>query len=137
MNWFGFLLIFGGIVACAGFGYLVYLLWKEISLTLKEVERTRAPIVRLMEEIRTLQPLVESLSVNANQRAIELREIIELSKATTGEVTALATAIGAFRSPNVQLAVRYGKDWMEERRMHPILRKLKGIIKKIRKRFGK
>ncbi len=137
MNWFGFLLIIGAIAACVGFGYLVYLLWKEISLTLKEVERTKEPIVRLMEEIRTLQPLVESLSVNANQRAIELREIIELSKAATGEMTTLATALGAFRSPNVQLAVRYGKDWIEERRTHPILRKFKAMITKIRKRFRK
>lgn len=137
MNWFTILLIIGAVGAFGGFGYLCYLVWKEISATIKEIQKTKEPIARLVDEIHSLQPLVESLAANANRQAIEVREIIEESKATAVEVSTLVGTVRTFRSPNVQLALRYGKDWIEERRMNPVLRKVKGIIRKIRTRLGK
>jgi uncharacterized coiled-coil DUF342 family protein len=135
MNWFTILLIIGAIGALGGFGYLCYLVWREFSATIKEIQKTKEPIDRLVDEIHSLQPIVESLAANANERALEVREIIEESKETAQEVSSLMGAVAALRSPNVQLAVRYGKDWIEERRMHPILRKVRGMVRKIRKRF--
>jgi predicted PurR-regulated permease PerM len=130
VNWFTILLIIGAIAALGGFGYLCYLVWKEISATIKEIQNTKQPIERLVDEIHSLQPIVESLSTNANQQAAEIREIIEESKAAAQEVSTLVGAVGALRSPNVQLAVRYGKNWVEERRMNPVLRKFRRIIRK-------
>lgn len=135
MNWFTILLIIGALGALGGFGYLCYLLWKEFSATIKEIQKTKEPIEQLVEEIHSLQPIVESLATHANHQAMEVREIIEESKLAAQEVSALVGAVSALRSPQVQLAVRYGKDWIEERRMNPILRKVKGIIKKIRSRL--
>jgi hypothetical protein len=135
MNWFTILLIIGALAAFGGFGYLCYLVWKEISVTIKEIQKTKEPIEQLVEEIHSLQPIVESLAMNANQQAMEVREIVEESKSVVQDVSALVGAVSAFRSPQVQLAVRYSKDWIEERRMNPILRKMKKIVRSIRKRF--
>jgi len=135
VNWFTILLIIGAVAALGGFGYLCYLLWKEFSATIKEIQHTKEPIEQLVDEIHSLQPLVDSLSANVNRQAMEVREIIEESKSAAQEVGALVGAVSALRSPQVQLAVRYGKDWIEERRMNPILRKLRNTARSIRKRF--
>jgi hypothetical protein len=130
VNWFSILLIIGAIGALGGFGYLCYLVWKEFSATIKEIQKTKEPIDSLVEEINSLKPMVESLATNANQQAMEVREIIEESKLAAREVSALVGAVNSLRSPQVQLAVRYGKDWIEERRMNPILRKVRKLIRK-------
>jgi hypothetical protein len=135
VNWFSILLILGALGALGGFGYLCYLVWIEISATIKEIQKTKEPIEQLVEEIHSLQPIVESLAMNANQQALEVREIIEDSKSVAKEVSVMIGAINALRSPQVQLAVRHGKDWIEERRMNPVLRKLRNIARSIRKRF--
>jgi chromosome segregation ATPase len=131
VNWFTILLIIGAVIALGGFGYLCYLVWKELSATIKEIQKTKEPIEQLVEEIHSLQPMVESLATNANQQAMEVREIIEESKIAAQEVSVLFGAVKTLRSPQVQLAVRYGKDWIEERRMNPVIRKLKKFIKKL------
>lgn len=130
VNWFSILLILGALGAVGGFGYLCYLVWKEISALIKEIQKTKKPIEQLVEEIHSLQPMVESLAMNANQQALEVREIIEDSKSAAKEVSVMIGAINALRSPQVQLAVRHGKDWIEERRMNPVLRKVRKLIRK-------
>ncbi|HSE39432.1 MAG TPA: hypothetical protein VLH08_01590 [Acidobacteriota bacterium] len=56
---------------------------------------------------------------------------------------ALAAANAAWRiaspdrNPNVQLAIRYGRDWIEERRANPFVRSLKRATRKIRNKFRK
>ncbi len=130
MNWFNVLLIVGAIGAFGGFGYLCYLVWKEVLATIKEIQKTKEPIEQLVEEIHSLQPIVESLAMNANQQALEVREIIEDSKSAVKEVSVMIGAINTLRSPQVQLAIRHGKDWIEERRMNPVLRKVRRLIRK-------
>lgn len=136
MNWFSILLIIGALVALGGFGYLCYLVWKEFLATIKEIQKTKEPIEQLVEEIHSLQPMVESLATNANQQAMEVRGIIEESKSTAKEVSAMIGAINALRSPQVQLAVRQGKNWIEQRRMNPVMRKIRKVVRSIRKRLN-
>lgn len=131
MNWFTILLIILAIGAFGGFGYLCYLVWKEFSATIKEIQKTKEPIDHLVEEINSLKPMVESLANNANQQAMEVREIIEESKLAAQEVTTLVGAVNALRSPQVQLAVRYGKNWIEQRRMNPVMRALRKFAKRL------
>ncbi|HEY7161460.1 MAG TPA: hypothetical protein VH815_09375 [Acidobacteriota bacterium] len=130
MNWFTILLMIGAAGALGVFGYLCYLVWKEISATINEIQKTKEPIEQLVEEIHSLQPMVESLAFNANQQAIEVREIIEDSKSAAKEVSTMIGAINALRSPQVKLAVRHGKNWIEERRMNPVMRKVRKFIRK-------
>jgi predicted PurR-regulated permease PerM len=131
VNWFTILLIILAIGALGGFGYLCYLVWKEFSATIKEIQKTKEPIDHLVEEINSLKPMVESLANNANQQAMEVREIIEESKLAVQEVTTLVGAVNALRSPQVQLAVRYGKNWIEQRRMNPVTRALRKFAKRL------
>jgi FtsZ-binding cell division protein ZapB len=130
VNWFTILLIIGAVAALGGFGYLCYLVWKEISATLNEIQKTKEPIEHLVEEIHSLQPMVESLANNANQQAMEIREIIEDSKSAAKEVSTMIGAINALRSPQLQLAVRQGKTWIEEMRMNPVTRNVKRFLRK-------
>ena len=74
--------------------------------------------------------MVESLAFNANQQAIEVREIIEDSKSAVKEVSTMIGAINTLRSPQVHLAIRHGKNWIEERRMNPVMRKVRRFIRK-------
>jgi predicted PurR-regulated permease PerM len=131
VNWFTILLIILAVGALGGFGYLCYLVWKEFSATIKEIQKTKEPIDHLVEEINSLKPMVESLANNANQQAIEIREIIEESKLAAQEVSTLVGAVSALRSPQVQLAVRYSKNWIEERRMNPVTRVLRKFAKRL------
>ncbi|HSE42062.1 MAG TPA: hypothetical protein VLH08_14955 [Acidobacteriota bacterium] len=137
MNWINILLgliLAGEFVA---FAYLVYLAWKETKFTLRDAQRLKDPIESFVQEGRSLQPLVESLSMKANYLSAEVREVIDIGKDTSYQVRTLTAAVGAYRNPNVQLAIRYGRDWIEERRANPFVRSLKRATRKIRNKFRK
>jgi hypothetical protein len=137
MNWITVLLIlvFAGQIGI--YAYLIYLVWKEVAFTIKDSQRLREPVANLVLEGKRLQLLVDAFSVRMNYVMAEAREVIEIGRDTSAQVGTLVAAANTLRSPNVKLAVRYGRDWMEERRMNPIMRKLKRAVRKIRKKFGK
>jgi hypothetical protein len=137
MNWINILL--GLILAgeIAAFVYLMYLVWKETKFTFKDAQRLKEPIESFIQEGKSLQPLVESLSMKANYVAAEVREVVEIGKDTSNQVRELTVAIAAYRNPNVQLAIHYGRNWLEERRANPFVRALKRTTRKLRRKFRK
>jgi hypothetical protein len=137
MNWINILL--GLLLAgeLAAFGYLIYLAWKEVSFTFKDAQRLKDPIESFIQEVKSLQPMIESLSMKANYMAVDVRDVIEIGKATSHQVRELTAAVAAYRNPNVQLAIHYGRDWIEERRANPFVRTLKRARRKVRDKFRK
>jgi hypothetical protein len=137
MNWITVLLIliFAGQIGI--FAYLLYLVWKEFAFTIKDSQRLSEPIANLVQEGKRLQLIVDAFSVRMNYVMAEAREVIEIGRDTSDQVKTLVATAATLRSPNVKLAVRYGRDWIEERRMNPIMRTLKRTTRKVKKKFRK
>jgi hypothetical protein len=135
MNWITALIILLLLAELGGFGYLIYLVIKEFRFTLKDAGRLKEPIENLSHEAQRLQPLVEILSYHVNRMMGEVQLIVHLGRETREQVKTVSGAVAAFRSPEVRLAVNYGRQWIEERRANPIVRKLKRASRKIKKKF--
>ena len=99
--------------------------------------RLQEPIENLIQDGRRLQVLADSLSGHWNHVSNQAREIIEIGRDTSAQVGTLVAAANALRSPNVKLAIRYGRDWYEERRANPIVRTFKRVTRNFRKKIWK
>jgi hypothetical protein len=137
MDWITVLLILLLIAELAGFGYLIYLVVRELKFTLKDASRLKEPIESLTQDVQRLQPLVEILSYHANRMMGEVQVIVQLGRDTKEQVKTLSGAVAALRSPEVRVAVNYGRQWIEDRRANSIVRKLKRASRKIKKKLAK
>jgi hypothetical protein len=137
MNWITVLLILLLIAELAGFGYLIYLVIRELKFTFKDASRLKEPIESLTQDVQRLQPLVEILSYHANRMMGEVQVMVQLGRDTKEQVKTLSGAVAALRSPEVRVAVNYGRQWIEDRRANPIVRKLKRASRKIKKKLAK
>ena len=137
MNWITVALTIVLVGQLGAVVYMIYLVWKEFSFTLQETKRLEEPIETLIQDGRSLQVLADSLSGHWNHVSNQAREVIEIGRDTSVQIGTLVTAVNALRSPSVKLAVRYGRDWYEERRANPILRTFKRATRKIKKKIWK
>ena len=117
--------------------YMIYRVWKEFSFTVQETQRLQEPIENLIQDGRRLQVLADSLSGHWNHVSNQAREVIEIGRDTSAQVGTLVAAANALRSPSVKLAIRYGRDWYEERRANPIVRTFKRVTRNFRKKIWK
>ena len=137
MNWITVVLMTVLVGQLGAVVYMIYRVWKEFSFTLQETRRLQEPIESLVQDGKRLQLLADSLSGHWNHVSNQAREVIEIGRDTSAQVGTLVAAVNALRSPSVKLAVRYGRDWYEERRANPIVRSFKRATRKIKKKIWK
>jgi uncharacterized protein YoxC len=114
--YFTIFLIAGVAAILAVFVYLVIQLIKELKPALQEGRKVASVVQGFVEEAKILAPAAQALGLKAQVKADEIRQIIDLAKDTAAQVQDLRGSFVGFRSKEVALALKFGKNFIEEHR---------------------